>query len=97
VSKTFLVTFDGPVGIRGDLTKFLDTREEIVDWHSSMANSLIVVTNLDVVALRDMLKSGPARRFLVVEIQPEGFDQTVSGWLPRATWEFINRSQPAKS
>ena len=94
MSKMFLVTFDGPAGMREDLTRFLDTRDGIVDWHSSMANSLIVASELDVVALRDVLKQGPARRFLVVEIQPEGYDQTVSGWLPRATWDFMKRRQP---
>lgn len=96
VSKMFLVTFNGPTEMREALTRFLDTHDEIVDWHSSMVNSLIVATDLDVVSLRDVLKQGPATRFLAVEIQPEGFDHTLSGWLPRATWDFITRRQPAK-
>jgi hypothetical protein len=91
-----LLTFNGPAGMREAVTKFLDTRHEIVDWHSSMVNSLLITTDVDVVGLRDLLKLGPARRFLVVEISPDGFNQTVSGWLPRATWDFMKRRQPAK-
>jgi hypothetical protein len=96
VSRIYLVTFNGPAEMRDLLTGFLDSRDEIVDWHSSMVNTVFVKTDLDVVAMRELLRRGPAKRFIVIEVDPEDFNQAISGWLPRSTWDFIKQRQPAK-
>jgi phosphoribosylformimino-5-aminoimidazole carboxamide ribonucleotide (ProFAR) isomerase len=92
----YLVTFDGLSETRDAVTSFLDSQDEITDWHTSMQNSVLVVTDLDVVALRELMRKGPVRRFLVVGVDARDFNRRVSGWLPRATWDFIKRRQPAE-
>lgn len=96
MSRTFLVTFNGPPEMRDLFTNYLDSRDEVTDWHSSMINSVFVSTNLDAVELRELLRTSPVRRFIAVEIMGEDFNRRVSGWLPRATWDFLKRRQPAK-
>jgi hypothetical protein len=95
MSRIFLITFDGVPENRQAVTQFLDAQSEISDWHSSLINSVFVVTSLDAAALRDLMRAGPARRFIVVEVSSSGFNKNVSGILPRATWDFIRSRQPA--
>ena len=96
MNRIYLVTFDGDLETRDAVKQFLDRRAEITDWHSSMSNSMFVVTDLDAADLRDLLRSGPAKRFIAVEVNPKGYDRDVSGFLPRATWDFIRRRQPVE-
>jgi hypothetical protein len=95
MKRMFLVTFNGTPETRDLLAQFLDSHDQILDWHSSMVNSVFIITDLSVVEVRELLKEAPIRRYIVVEIAPEDFNRTVSGWLPRATWDFVKRRQAA--
>ena len=96
MSRLYLVTFDESASGRQPLLHFLDRRDEIADWHSSMTNGIFIVTDVDVTTLRDLLKESPLKRFIAVEIRPQDVGRRVSGFLPRATWDFIKRKQPAE-
>ena len=91
MTSIYLLTFDGFAEHKESLLRFLDSRPQITDWHTSMSNTVIVVTELRVGELCDLLREGPVGSFIVVELRPEGYDKTIGGWLPRATWEFIDR------
>ena len=87
----YLLTFDGFPEDKEALLRFLDARPEVADWHTSMTNAVFVVTELGARNLLDLLRGGPVNGFILVEIRPEDYDRTVAGWLPKATWEFIER------
>lgn len=95
MSKLFLLTFDGFPEDKEALLRFLDEQKEITDWHTSMSNTAFIETSLDFAELVSLLRKGPAGSFIAVEIRPGDYKRTVGGWLPRATWEFIERKAVA--
>ncbi len=95
MSKLFLLTFDGLPEDKDGLLRYLDAQRDVTDWHTSMSNTVFVETGLDLAELLGMLRKGPISSFIAIEIRPEDYKRTVAGWLPRATWEFIERKSVA--
>lgn len=95
MSKLFLITFDGLPEDKEILLGFLDRQSEITDWHTSMSNTVFVETTLTLSELLGVLRKSPISSFIAVEIRPDEYRQTMAGWLPRGTWEFIQRKAVA--
>jgi hypothetical protein len=95
MSRLFLLTFDGLPEDKDGLLRYLDTQDEITDWHTSMSNTVFLETRLNLAELLSVLRKGPISSFIAVEIRPGDYRTTVAGWLPRATWEFIERKSIA--
>ena len=91
MSRLFLVTFDGFPEDKDALLRFLDEQSEITDWHTSMSNTVFIQTPLALNDLLGTLRKGPISSFVAIEIRPADYRKTLAGWLPRATWEFIQR------
>ena len=94
MSKTFLLVYDGIVPPRAQLILWLDEQERVLNWHASpIPNMLAVVWDGSVVELRDLLhaKTGMAS-FLVIEAGIEKFNKELSGWLAKATVDFLMSS-----
>jgi hypothetical protein len=94
MSRLFVITFDRPED-KEALLGFLDTQSDITDWHTSKSNTVFVETRLVLNDLREVLRMGPISSFIAIEIRPDEYRQTLTGWLPRATWEFIARKAVA--
>jgi hypothetical protein len=56
-----------------------------------MSNTVFVETTLILGELLGVLRKSPISSFIAVEIRPDEYRQTMAGWLPRGTWEFIQR------
>jgi len=95
MNRLFLITFDGFPEDKDALLSFLDGQPEISDWHTSMSNTVFVETTLALNELLGKLRKGPIGSFVALELRPTEYRKTLAGWLPRATWEFIQRKAVA--
>lgn len=90
-NNLFLLVFDDATNKRQRVLDFLKGRSEIADFHASTPSNLVVVVSpLTLIALRDLLnKEGGMNFFLLVQTSSDQASKTLDGWLPKATWEFI--------
>ena len=95
MANLFFLFFDQSSTPRQQVLQFLEDRPEIIDYHAAIPSNLVVIiTSCEISALRDLMNSaGGMRFFLLVETKPERVAKEIDGYLPKATWEFIQSSE----
>jgi hypothetical protein len=84
--KVYLLVFDEDIR-EGPLLRFLDSRDEILDWMTALPSSVFLVSSRPLSRLMNMLsKKYPDAHFMLTEIKSTRAD----GMLPEECWEFIN-------
>jgi hypothetical protein len=92
--RCFLVGFNALSLPAHDLTGFLDTCEEIVNWYGILPGQLFVVSSLDAKSINRLVgRRFPKEFFVVAPLDPSA----TGGWLPEDAWEMINHPQPSLS
>ena len=94
MSKVYLLVYDGFVPPRQALIQWLDQQSNILSWHVSNINDLLVLLwEGSAAELTKLLtEQGGIQTFVVVETGPDKFNSESAGWLPPATWDFIAES-----
>lgn len=85
--KVYLLVFDEDIR-EGPLLRFLDSRDEVLDWMTALPSSVFLVSGHPLGWLTNMLSEKyPDAHFMLTEIKSTRAD----GRLPEECWEFINR------
>lgn len=90
--NTYLFVYANNLGSREKLVGVLNSMSEVKGWRYDMPNCFYIHSELDSKQLVDTIraKCGGHGRCLVVEIGHR------SGWLPKATWDFLNKYDEEK-
>jgi hypothetical protein len=90
---TYLFLFDDEVGSWERVKSFIDSRWEIINWHSYFANAFLIVSSLDASHLSDVITKNLTKkkgRFLILDT-----DTDRNGWLPRSAWNLMGEPKSA--
>jgi|SRR5581483_4218330 len=91
MKKIYLFVFNPAVKGDDAVLGFLDSRQEIADWHA-FPRGVFLVTDLSSEPLRDLIREGTGLEwFILTELRLDELGTSLSGWLPRASWEFLGR------
>jgi len=84
-TKVYLLTFNG---FRAQITAFLDTRREVLNWFGILSNTILIVSRSNAPTLSNLVHSQfPTMWFLITELDPS----TIDGYLPDQAWDFITK------
>ncbi len=84
--KVYLLVYDDDIRERS-LLRFLEIREEILDWMTILPASVFLVSRHSLRHLNNMInKKYPDAHFLLTELKTMRTD----GMLPEECWDFIN-------
>lgn len=82
----YILVFDHKVGTRDEVLKFLDSRQEILNWYACLPNAVFIISNLNANRLQAMFRqfAKDEGRFIIADM-----DTDSDGWLPKKAWDFI--------
>ncbi len=84
----YLFIYSNDFGDREAVKTILNGMPEIVDWRYDLPNTFYLESEEEADKLADLIIEQKAdARFLLVEVS-----KNRQGWLPKATWEFLNRN-----
>lgn len=88
--KVFMLSFMSASGTitRQKIQDFFDGRREILNWFGAMPNTLLIVSNENVLGLSQPLRDhfGTDFTFIITELEPTKTD----GFINKKVWDFIN-------
>jgi hypothetical protein len=98
MSQTYLLVYDGETPPRPQLLSWLDAQPRVLNWHASQIHNLIVVLWEGPVGdLRDWLRTHAGLvDFVLVAAGPDKLGTAMTGWMARATWDFIASARPVE-
>jgi hypothetical protein len=83
--RCYVLNFNQFATPRDQLTAFLDTKSQILNWYGVLPCSLVIVSRLAVHELSNLVREClPQQTFFIASISE------TDGWMPHAFWEFIN-------
>ena len=83
----YILVFDDGLGTRQEIQKFLDSRQEVLNWYACMSNAIFLVSDKTANSLQEMIKEfnkGKNANFIILDVKTDR-----NGWLPRKAWEFM--------
>ena len=84
--KTYLLTYTGDANIRNDITNFIDSRPEILNWFSPNQNMILLVSNFSIFDIQSLFTTHHAGFFFVIT---EVDVNKTGGYMSKGFWEFI--------
>lgn len=84
----YVFLYDDRVGTREEVKDYIDRLPEVLNWRFDLPNSFYIVSQCSADELAEKIQefTDGNGRFLVLEVT--GNKQ---GWLPRRTWNMINK------
>jgi hypothetical protein len=78
--------FDDSVGARKEVTNFLDSRPEILNWYTPLSNAVFIVSEETAADLSNIFRTftKDKGRFLILDANTDR-----NGWLPSKAWQFL--------
>ena len=90
--KAYIVSFYQQEISDGELVEFLESRDEILNLHMEIPNTVFVVSNKNAQSLSRLIeKEFPESSFIVAEYVPYNSD----GLLDEESWNFLNDPEEA--
>ena len=90
--KAYIVSFYQQEISDDELVEFLDSRDEILNLHMEIPNTVFVVSNKNAQSLSRLIeKEFPESSFIVAEYVPYNSD----GLLDEESWNFLNDPEEA--
>ena len=88
--NTYLLVFNPIDEGREAVTEFLDRLPAVIDWHASMNNAVVLVSDADTTLLAERVRDRfPGVRFVIAPLDADA----ANGILPRATWNFLSAAK----
>ena len=85
--KLYLLLFNDLMGTTKEVTDFLDTRKEVLNWLTAFPHSTLIVSANDLLELTNIINQKyPGIWFLLSQID----GKTTNGFLLPKAWELIN-------
>lgn len=82
----YLFIYNDDFGNRETVKDILDSIPEITDWRYDLPHAFYLISDLSADQLADLVIEKKANaRFFLTEV-----GQNRQGWLPKATWDFLN-------
>lgn len=99
VQKSYLIVFNDEFAERGEVTDFINTIPEIINWQTNMPYCILAISSLSATEISSLLarinpdeNGKPKGRYLVAEI-----GKNKQGWLPKSMWRMMNeRHKPGE-
>lgn len=86
--KAYLFVYSNDLGTRQEVKRCIDSLEEIIYWRYDMPNSFYLISESTAQKISDGVRAKLGKkRFFITEIT----DDNKQGFLPRRTWDLINR------
>lgn len=89
MSWSYLLIFNDKLGIRSDVTTYLDKISEISYWYTCMPNAIFLTSTLTAGSISDRIKShfgtDSGQRFFISEVHKDR-----QGWMPKKVWHMLN-------
>jgi hypothetical protein len=84
----YLLTFDESASSHECMKRFIEDHDAILDWHSPMARSFILVAQKASSSLNKIIREHTKDKghFIIVDLATDR-----NGWLAKASWDFINQ------
>ena len=90
--KAYIISFYQQEISDDELIEFLDDRDEILNWHKYIPNTVFVVSDKNAPSLTKVIaEEFPDSSFIVAEYVPYNSD----GLLDEESWEFLNNPAEA--
>lgn len=90
--KSYIVSFYQQEVSDDELVKFLDKKNEVINWRLELPNTVFVVSNKNASYLARMIeKKFPRSSFIIAEYVSRNSD----GLLDEESWDFLNNPEEA--
>lgn len=92
--KAYIVSFYQQEVSDDELVEFLDARDEVLNWHKVLPNTVFVVSNKNARVLSNLIREEfPESFFIVAEYVHYNSD----GLLDEGSWDFLNNPEEAEA
>lgn len=90
--KAYIVSFYQQEISDNEFVKFLDAKDEILNWRKEIPNTVFVVSNKNAQYISELIRAEfPESLFVVTEFVPYNAD----GLLDEESWDFLNEPDEA--
>lgn len=85
--KAYILIYSNDIGTQKEITDYLDTIPEIINWRIELPNTIFIVSQLSAQELADKFRlfTKDKGKFIISEVT-----SNKQGWLTRKTWDVIN-------
>ncbi len=86
----YLLTFTEAASSHECMKRFLDSSDDILNWHTPMSRSFFVVTTKAASGLTTLIRKYTKDKgnFIVVDMNTD-----YGGWLSKASWEYVKENK----